>query len=375
MAKWNGSAWSALGSNVAGTDGAIGPTTNAPAAVVFALAVAGTDLYVGGGFLDVAGDPTADAIVKWNGSAWSPLNGGTPGPDDGVISGSVYAIAISGSDVYAGGSFQNANSLAADNVARWDGSAWSALGSNGSGDGAIYGNVNALAVSGTDLYVGGDFYDAATLPTGDRIARWDGATWSAMGSGGPDGGAVYGVVDALAVTASGAGLYAGGYFWDTAGIATADHVALWGTPPPVVRKPDGRVNVGTGAYVGNNVYNTTGASQNRTGSALRGQSVSFDISIQNDGTSADRFKVKATGTATTRYTVAYYHGATNITTKVVAGTYLTPSLLRGPPTSSRPRSRSSRRPPSARAVTRLVTITSAASSTTKDAVKVIGKRK
>jgi hypothetical protein len=58
-------------------------------------------------------------------------------------------------------------------------------------------------------------------------------------------------------------------------------------------------------------------------------SVSFGIAIQDDGTAADRFKVKATGTATTRYTVKYYRGATDITTKVVAGTYLTPSLAVG----------------------------------------------
>ena len=51
----------------------------------------------------------------------------------------------------------------ADYIAKWNGSAWSALGSNGSGDGALNTDVDALAVSGSDLYVGGDFTDAAGI--------------------------------------------------------------------------------------------------------------------------------------------------------------------------------------------------------------------
>ena len=215
------------------------------------------------------------------------------------------------------------------------------------------------------------------IPAINGIAQWNGSAWSALGSNG-SGGAALGSGSARALLVSGTDLLVGGAFANAGGIAQADCVATWGivpAPPPVVRKPDGRVNVGTGAYVGNNVYNTTGASQNRTGSALRGQSVSFHISIQNDGTSADRFKVKATGTATTRYTVAYYHGATNITTKVVAGTYLTPSLAVGAAYLITAKVTVKSTATVGSSVTRLVTITSAASSTKKDAVKVIGKRK
>jgi len=40
-------------------------------------------------------------------------------------------------------------------VAKWNGSSWAALGSNGSGIGALNHRVDALAVSSTDLYVGG----------------------------------------------------------------------------------------------------------------------------------------------------------------------------------------------------------------------------
>jgi hypothetical protein len=53
--------------------------------------------------------------------------------------------------VYAGGSFTTADGVAANYVAKWDGSSWSALGSG------MNNGVYALAVSGSELYAGGNF--------------------------------------------------------------------------------------------------------------------------------------------------------------------------------------------------------------------------
>src|SRR5207244_2479119 len=81
---------------------------------------------------------------------------------------SVNALAVSGSDLYAGGSFTNAGGVAATNIAKWNGSTWSALGSG------MNGFVSALAVSGTDLYAGGGC---------SCVAKWNGSSWVALGSG------------------------------------------------------------------------------------------------------------------------------------------------------------------------------------------------
>ena len=66
----------------------------------------------------------------------------------------VVALAVLGTDLYAGGGFTTAGGSAAHYIAKWNGSSWSALGSG------MNGWVSALAVLGSDLYVGGDFTTA-----------------------------------------------------------------------------------------------------------------------------------------------------------------------------------------------------------------------
>jgi hypothetical protein len=98
-----------------------------------------------GGCFTTTGGSTANSIAKWNGSAWSPLGSGMNGP--------VSALAVSDGALYVGGYFTTAGGSTASNIAKWDRSSWSALGSGMTG--ADYPYVVALAVSGTDLYAGG----------------------------------------------------------------------------------------------------------------------------------------------------------------------------------------------------------------------------
>ncbi len=258
IAKWNGSAWSQLDAN--GTNG-----------TVYALAFRNTDLYIGGSF-GYAGGSAANNIVRWTGSAWSYLiNGSYNGVDGTVYSlavdasnyvylggtftagynnywgtqivkynqtnnsftdlsgpvGTVKAIAVSGTNVYPGGSFTQIYFTPIKYFAKYNGSAWSAVGSG------IGGTVNVVYVNGTDVYFGGSFTTAGGIAA-NNIAKWNGSQWSALGSG-----VTGGVVNAIAV--KGSYVYAGGTF-TTAGGTAANAIAKW----------DGSTwaTVGTNTFVG-----------------------------------------------------------------------------------------------------------------------------
>ncbi|OAN47350.1 hypothetical protein A6A03_01005 [Chloroflexus islandicus] len=75
-----------------------------------------------------------------------------------------------------GGWFTDAGGIAeADRVAVWDPATqrWGALGSNGSGNGALDSTVSALAVlPDGNLYVGGSFINAGNNPLANYVASY-----------------------------------------------------------------------------------------------------------------------------------------------------------------------------------------------------------
>ena len=169
---------------------------------VVALAVSGTNLYAGGAFTNAGGN-AANYIAQWNGSSWTPLGSG--------MNDEVNALAVTGGRLYAGGLFTMVGTTAAKHIAQWDGNSWAPLGPG------LNGEVRTLAVSGGTLYVGGVFTTAGTKAV-TYIAQWDGNTWSPLGRG--MNGAVY----ALAV--SNGTLYAGGAF-TTADGNSVNAIAQW----------------------------------------------------------------------------------------------------------------------------------------------------
>ena len=185
---------------------------------VRAIAIIGTDVYVGGDFTDAGGVANADYIAKWNGTSWSAL-GETPLTASGGVPTTVWAVVASGTDVYVGGVFDNAGgNTKADNIAKWDGATWSALWSSAADGPSV---VKSIAISGANVYAGGEFTWIADIATYDRIGKWDGANWSALNAT-----PLNEAVNAIAINGTG-DVYVGGKFTAAGGVTGADKIAKW----------------------------------------------------------------------------------------------------------------------------------------------------
>ncbi|WP_394823632.1 hypothetical protein [Pendulispora albinea] len=134
-----------------------------------------------------------------------------------AFDGAIYRIAFaphkndSGYDTLVGGFFTRIGGFPADRIARWNGSAWSALG-EGAG-----GTVSAIAATKDAVYI-------ATHPENQRnrkvLARWDGTAWTelatpANGIAAPHGKSVHTFLSLLAL--DGGRLIAAGEVWPETG--------------------------------------------------------------------------------------------------------------------------------------------------------------
>jgi trimeric autotransporter adhesin len=218
IARWDGHAWSAIGSPGVMVLGPIGCMT------VFDDGT-GSALYVGGSAALNSPAPL-QGIARWNGTQW-----GTVG--NGSVKGGVLAFASydaqdgRGPRLYAGGTLSLVGGQPVNRIAAWDGTAWQGVG------GGVNGSVQALAVypgpDGPELIVGGSFTKAGEAAHANRIARWNGHQWSTLGEGMSGGISYYGpIVRSLLVLDAEAGpsLFAAGVF-QSAGGQPARAVARW----------------------------------------------------------------------------------------------------------------------------------------------------
>ncbi len=100
----------------------------------------------------------ANRIAFWTGSGWTAAGSG--------VDGDVYALANHEGRLVAGGAFLNAGGAPASRIALWDGATWNALGSG------VDSTVYALYSLHSRLYVGGDFTTAGGNPS-FSMAQWD----------------------------------------------------------------------------------------------------------------------------------------------------------------------------------------------------------
>ena len=187
-----------------------------PNSWVHALAVSGSTVYVGGEFTAIGGqgrqfiaaiDAATGAATAWNPTPFDCASG-------------VYALAVSGSTIYAGGPFCSIGGQPRNNIAAFDAATGSVTAWNPDANSTVY----ALAVSGSTVYAAGDFISIGGQARA-HIAALDASTGAATPwdpSAGPDANAA----NVLALAVSGSTVYAAGGFGSIGGQARRGIAAL-----------------------------------------------------------------------------------------------------------------------------------------------------
>ncbi len=214
VARWDGSAWSALDtgvtqSGISGTVLALSPFSDG----------AGGRLCAAGIF-DTAGGVPAANVAQWSGSSWSAMGDG--------FNNTVYALARNNGELYAAGNFTTSGPDLITRIAEWSGSDWTPLAAGFNSFVFALASFDDGSGGGPELCAGGQFSLSGTTPI-KKIAQWNGLTWSPLGDG-LDNSFGNAWVAALAVYDDGSGsgpeLYAGGNF-TLSGTTNISHVAKW----------------------------------------------------------------------------------------------------------------------------------------------------
>lgn len=154
------------------------------------------DLMVYNGAFVAAGlfEPGIEILTH---DGWIPLGGGTNGQ-------TVVSLAGYEGDLVAGGFFTEVGGIPVNRIARWDGQSWSAI-----GDGMNSGVISVVVHDG--MLVAGGFFAEADGKTANHVAAWDGESWQPLGEG-LDG-------NVWALLSHQGQLFAGGEF--------SSHIAVW----------------------------------------------------------------------------------------------------------------------------------------------------
>lgn len=168
----------------------------------------GTCLYAVGG---LGATPTINRVARWNGSSWTDLLLSNTGVT------TIHGICVYNNKLYVCGNFTALNGTSCNRVGYWDPAtaigAWAQPGAS-----ALNGKAFCMDVYNGELYVGGDFTTADGTAT-KFLARWNGSAWAAVGGFSPVNGTPTVQVLRTASLGGTSKLYIGGNFQDIGAIA------------------------------------------------------------------------------------------------------------------------------------------------------------
>lgn len=254
--------WKAIGSGASGGS-------------VYAIAQ-GLDgaYYIGGAFTAFGGVANTRAIAKYD-----PITGVISAMGSGAVSGAVSDIQIApNGDIWAVGTFQDMGGVAAaDWVARWNGSAWVAVG--------VPSAVGWTGPLQSAFDSAGNFY----YGTGSNgtLRKWDGAAWSTVGTAAIVGNTVRApdgtlIVDGNFNTISGVGALNIARYNPTTNTWTALTGTIPGVPFPLAFDAAGNLYAG-GSASGSNLWRYNGVGWTQIGQVGGAGQTLWGIAALGDG--------------------------------------------------------------------------------------------
>ena len=167
---WNGTSWSVVPS----------PSPGSAKNVLNGIdVVSATNIWTVGSFANT-GSSFQTLIEHWNGVSWSVVSSPSPGSAFNTLTG---IDAVSATDIWAAGDLVNTTGPDQTLIEHWNGTSWSVVPSPSPGS-----NFNRLrgieAVSATNIWAVGSFENMGG-PEQTLVEHWDGVSWSVVPSPNP----------------------------------------------------------------------------------------------------------------------------------------------------------------------------------------------
>ena len=259
------------------------------------IIVAGGLVYIGGNFTTIGAGP--GAVPRANLAAIDASTGvatnWAPDPN-----GNVRALALSGTTLYVGGSFSTISATPRNRIAAYD-TTTSTLTTWDPGLNVTVSSVEALAVSGSTVFLGGWFYNLYNDQTWTGLAAVDAATGAVVAAWNPGADSQVNWLDVQGST-----LYVAGWFSTIAGRPQQDLAGLDTTTGNLTWSPatDGNIGLfvapsGSTVFVGGNWASVGGVYRNGLAALdeITGQATAWNPNVNAGGSYSAVYALAVSG--------------------------------------------------------------------------------
>ena len=175
---WDGTMWKQVPT----------PNPGGPAgghALVGVAATSASNVWAVGIYDTGPGAALQTLAEHWTGTAWARVPTPSPGGGTRIFNYLVGVAAISDSDAWAVGSYSAGNAGSLTLIEHWNGTAWTQVPSPSPGGTRFSELSGVAAISASNVWAVGEYFNRATFQYQTLIEHWNGTTWTQVPSPNP----------------------------------------------------------------------------------------------------------------------------------------------------------------------------------------------